>query len=59
MHLRCSGCGSLAIRASRFRISDIPRLFALQMPIRCRDCQWRGYTLFNRVPQRKGKPKTV
>lgn len=32
------------IRLSRFRLSDLPRLFTLVYPVRCRKCYTRGYT---------------
>jgi hypothetical protein len=41
--MKCLHCGSTAIRTSRFRTSDLPRLFLFQYPVRCRICHERDY----------------
>lgn len=43
MERNCAACGSSRLRLSRFRLSDIPRLFAFQYPIRCVSCLDRSY----------------
>jgi len=43
MEKHCDICGSTRFRISRFRISDVPRLFILHYPVRCLSCQERSY----------------
>ena len=43
MEKSCGACGSGRFRVSRFRFSDLPKLFAFQYPIRCMTCQERTY----------------
>jgi hypothetical protein len=60
MQKYCSQCGSLDIRLSRFRASDVVRLLALQWPIRCMDCLMRGHAFVFMLPgRRKRREKTV
>ena len=41
--MKCDWCGSIDLRASRFRQRDIPRLFLFQYPVRCRACHQRSF----------------
>jgi hypothetical protein len=43
MEKNCGECGSSRFRLSRFRLSDVPRLFAFRYPVRCVLCQKRSY----------------
>jgi hypothetical protein len=43
MEKHCDECGSSRFRTSRFRLSDLPRLFLFQSPIRCLDCRRRSH----------------
>jgi len=49
MPLVCNICGASKFRGSRFREQDIPRLFTLQLPVRCRKCHERTYASFLRM----------
>ncbi len=42
--MQCLECGSVKIRPSRLRLSDMPRLMLLRMPVRCHTCLSRTYT---------------
>jgi hypothetical protein len=39
----CDACQSNRLRPSRFRLSDIIRLFIFKFPVRCVFCQERSY----------------
>jgi hypothetical protein len=39
--MNCPYCGTPKFRTSRMRLVDIPRLFLLQFPVRCRLCRER------------------
>jgi hypothetical protein len=39
--MNCPYCGTPKFRTSRIRFADIPRLFLLQFPVRCRLCRER------------------
>lgn len=39
--MKCRFCNSIALRRSRLRKSDLPRLLLFQYPIRCRGCHMR------------------
>jgi len=39
--MNCPYCGTPKFRTSRVRFADIPRLFLLQFPVRCRLCRER------------------
>jgi hypothetical protein len=39
--MNCPYCGTPKFRTSRIRLSDIPRLALLQLPVRCRLCRER------------------
>jgi hypothetical protein len=41
--MNCRWCGSSSIRTSRLRLADLPRLFTLQLPMRCRSCEERYF----------------
>ena len=43
MEKNCDACGSRRFRLSRFRLSDLPRLFAFLYPVRCVLCEQRSY----------------
>lgn len=43
MEKNCDMCGGRRFRLSRFRLSDFPRLFAFQYPVRCVACHERSY----------------
>jgi hypothetical protein len=43
MTLCCPSCASSDLRTSRFRRTDIRRLFLLKVPLRCRICRERYY----------------
>lgn len=43
MSILCRNCGSSDFRTSRFRKSDLSRLFLFQLPVRCRSCQERAF----------------
>lgn len=42
--MRCRFCGSEKLRTSRFRGTDLFRILLFEYPIRCRECDMRGYT---------------
>ena len=42
--MRCRFCGSEKLRTSRFRGTDLFRILLFEYPIRCRECNMRGYT---------------
>jgi hypothetical protein len=39
----CRSCNSTNFRCSHFRLIDLQRLFFLQLPVRCRNCNERDY----------------
>lgn len=39
--MNCPHCGTPRFRDSRVRLTDIPRLFLLQVPVRCLLCRER------------------
>lgn len=39
--MKCFGCGSIRMRTSRLRLSDIPGLLLLRYPVRCYSCLQR------------------
>ena len=41
--MNCHFCGSSRLRYSRFRVSDLPYIFLIRLPVRCRNCQARSY----------------
>ena len=41
--MHCLWCGSSRLRTSPLRVSDLPRLFLLQQPVRCHFCNERDY----------------
>jgi hypothetical protein len=41
--MKCDWCGSIDLRASRFRLRDLPRLLIFQYPARCRSCHRRSF----------------
>jgi hypothetical protein len=43
MQKSCDGCGSTRFNVSRFRLTDLPKLFAMQYPVRCVRCQQRWF----------------
>ncbi len=56
MQMMCPNCLSQDLRTSRFRIADLARILILQLPVRCRNCQQRGYAFLHqalRLPGRK------
>ena len=60
MEKSCEACGASRFRLSRFRFSDVPRLFSLQYPVRCVDCKERSYASWAWVVEyrrRRGKRK--
>jgi hypothetical protein len=55
MEKNCFACGSSRFRLSRFRLSDFPRLLALQYPVRCVSCQERSYAPLPWIVEHKWK----
>lgn len=55
MEKNCDACGSTRFRVSRFRVSDVPRLFILRYPIRCLICHRRTYASMSWVMEFKHK----
>lgn len=54
MAVRCPRCGLRTIRSSQFRLFDLPRLFLLRSPMRCKSCRTRFYiTVFERMRLRR------
>lgn len=49
MEKNCDACGSSRFRPSRFRLSDLARLFTFHYPVRCVSCQQRSYAPLLRV----------
>jgi len=50
--MNCPHCGTPQFRDSRVRLTDIPRLFLLQVPVRCLLCRERfsiGMSLASRM----------
>jgi hypothetical protein len=41
--MKCCYCRSIHLRLSHFQVFDTPRLFLLQIPMRCRSCRGRIY----------------
>jgi C4-type Zn-finger protein len=41
--LKCPSCGTARYRTSHFRLSDIPYLLVMQLPVRCSSCQERSH----------------
>jgi hypothetical protein len=55
MEKNCDACGSTRFRMSRLRVSDVPRLFILRYPVRCRSCHKRTYASMFWVMEYKQK----
>jgi hypothetical protein len=55
MEKNCGACGSSRLRLSRLRLSDLPRLFAFQYPVRCVSCQERSYASLPQVIELRRK----
>lgn len=55
MDKSCDACGASRFRISRFRLTDLPRLFVLQYPVRCVVCQQRSHGSLNWVLELKRK----
>jgi len=58
MQIMCPNCLSQDLRTSRFRVGDLARILILQLPVRCRNCQQRGYAFLHqalRLQARKGR----
>ncbi len=54
--MKCSLCESNRMHTSRLRGADIPRIFILQYPVRCRSCMERRYvSLFDGLNLRKSE----
>lgn len=53
MEKKCDACGSTRFRLSRFRISDVPRIFAFRYPVRCLLCHARAYASMTWVMEYK------
>jgi hypothetical protein len=49
MEKHCGACGASRLRPSRFRLSDIPLLFAFRYPVRCLECMQRSSATFSWV----------
>ena len=41
--MNCPFCNSSKVRRSRVRASDLLHVLFLRVPVRCRNCQERGY----------------
>jgi hypothetical protein len=57
--MKCSSCFSSRVRRSRFRLADIPRLFLLELPIRCHSCYERDYVRIFRALKLGGAKRTA
>lgn len=53
MDKNCDACGSTRFRVSRFRVSDVPRLFILRYPVRCIACHKRTYAFLSWIMEHK------
>lgn len=48
-NLKCPYCGLRRCSTSHFRLSDLPYLLLLRLPVRCHSCQERFYVNYLRV----------
>ena len=48
--MRCPKCKSENIRHARLRLFDLPKLFVLNSPVRCRKCRKRWYAFMPAIP---------
>ncbi len=56
--VQCVYCHSSHMRFSRFRLSDLPRLLLLQVPVRCYSCEERVYaSIFSAWNMRSAREK--